>query len=305
MVESWQLLKYSRWVSVFDADGSRSLLVDSQSVVQRIARALACPVGNHQGVGSFLDLVVWSADSHVVHAWAHVSEWEGESRVTWEPGSWVEVGVHEDFLWCRRAVLLESWVGRFKSEVNNLSRRNLDGDGHLLWLLSNFVNLSLGELVVHGDSRWSEIWLVQEIVEWHEKHTVVCFGVTNLLQQRWSPSWIAIGPFSIVALDRPRVSDLSESCALYFHDIKQGVSMCILQSIGSVGVSWNIAAWDDHWMVFLGKFVEKGELVTLLLIDLFVLEEEGRSARQLSQTLVTWAPLDSIVVAIQFGVGFL
>ena len=122
-------------------------------VVQRIARAIASPVGNHQGVGTCLDLVVWSTDSHVVHARAHVSKWEGESRVTWEPGSWVEVGVHEDLLWCRRAVLLESWVSRFKSEVNNLSRRNLDGDGHLLWLLSNFVNLSLGELVVHGDSR--------------------------------------------------------------------------------------------------------------------------------------------------------
>jgi len=58
-------------------------------------------------------------------------------------------------------------------------------------------------------------------------------------------------------------------------------------------------------MVFLGKSVEKGELVTLLLIDLFVLEEEGWSCRQHSHTLVTRARLDSIVVAIQFGVGFL
>jgi len=193
-------------------------------------------------VGSSLELEVWSADSNMVHATAHVSEWEGESSVTWEPGTWVEVGVHENLLRFSCAVLLESWVGRFESEVNNLIGWNLDGDGHLLWLLSNFVTLGRGEIVVHGDSRRSEIWLVQEIVEWHEKHAIVCFGVTDLFEQSWSPSWIAIGPFSLVALDGPWISDLGKSSALHNHDVKQGVSVCVLQSIGSVGASWNIAA---------------------------------------------------------------
>jgi len=58
-------------------------------------------------------------------------------------------------------------------------------------------------------------------------------------------------------------------------------------------------------VVFLGKSVEKVELVTLFLSDLLVLVEEDWSRRELSQTLVTRAPLDSIVVAIQLGVGFL
>lgn len=89
----------------------------------------------------------------MVQALAHVSDGEGEARVTWVSRAREEVSIDLDSLRTRSTVLMEPWVGTFKSEVNNLLGRYLDSEHHLLNLLSDRINLRFGKLIVHGDFR--------------------------------------------------------------------------------------------------------------------------------------------------------
>lgn len=220
----------------------------------------------------------------MVHGRAHVSIFEEEASTAWVSRSLVEVGVDKN-VGLIRTVLLESRIQSFNSEINNLFGRDLDGNGHLLNFLNDVEIVISFEFFVNIHGRRSEVRFVQEIVEWHEKHAIIGFLVANFLEQLRSPFRVIIGPRSIVALFRPWISDLGKFYTfLNFDHIEQGVSMCILQSIGSICAFRNITTGDDHGIVFFRKFVEQCELIVLKLLGFFVLDVVRWFAGELPET---------------------